>query len=131
MSQLNGEVVTYAKQLQMTVSKTPLNTSNPVPTPNGPGVFQNLNPYLSLRGLPPTMVTNVYRVKPIMRRTLVMEIQNSISPNHLTEYSWIRARAISVAVMQMAGCRLSVQYSTITLMAVNSKQTKASCATTN
>jgi hypothetical protein len=79
---------THAKQAQTRASNTPFILSAGVSPTNGPGVFQNRKPYLSPIGLPPTIVMKVYAVKPSIRRTLVMDSQNSSSPKIRTDHSW-------------------------------------------
>jgi hypothetical protein len=71
-------------------------------------------------------VINVYSVNPNINNSFVTEIQNSTSPNHRTEYRLTMARRTRPTPMRMAGCSESVQYSTMTLMAVSSKQMRAS-----
>jgi hypothetical protein len=68
----------------------------------------------------------VYSVNPNINNSLVTEIQNSTSPNHRTEYRLTMARRTRPTPMRMAGCSESVQYSTMTFMAVSSKQMRAS-----
>jgi hypothetical protein len=73
---------------------------------------------------PPTIVTKVYSIRPKMRKILVILIQNSASPKNLTEKRFNTPMATRQAEIRIAGWRGS-QYSTMTFMAVSSKQIKA------
>lgn len=58
---------------------------------------------------PPTIVMNVYMVKPRIKKTLVILIQNSASPNHRTDQRFRAPRMTIPAEMAMAGERVRVQ----------------------
>jgi hypothetical protein len=73
---------------------------------------------------PPSMVINVYNVRPMIKKILVILIQNSASPNHRTDQRLSRPKRTKQTEIKMAGFN-GFQYSTMTLMAVSSKQTKA------
>lgn len=70
------------------------------------------------------MVINVYNVRPMIKKILVILIQNSASPNHRTDQRLSRPKRTKQTEIKMAGFN-GFQYSTMTLMAVSSKHTKA------